>query len=358
MTEINLFTPGPTHIPQSVLTAMARSEDHHRTKEFAAIFLETAANLQETFNSPYSPIFLACSGSGAMEAVISSGLDDQSVLGFLSAGKFGERWGEIANALSFNSKELLLPWGESPTVDHVIKFLDNHPTITHFAMQYCETSTTVLHDAINIAKAIKAKFPNIIFILDAISAATTLPIDLAKDPIDALVLASQKAYMLPPGLAMVFLSDRYKEKAAKVKPRSLYFDLLNESTQQKSGYSAWTPAISLIFGLRAALKILNDEGLNNVYERHKACRDLSLERFQKLGFKTIDRPQASTSVTAGFPADGLDPEKVKEKLQNEFGIQVAGGQDLWKGKMLRVGHMGIITPKDIDRCFNSLEKCL
>ncbi|MCB0321366.1 MAG: alanine--glyoxylate aminotransferase family protein [Bdellovibrionales bacterium] len=359
MSTITLFTPGPTHIPDSVFAAMARGNEHHRTSEFRSVFLETAELLREPFNSQTQPLFLSCSGSGAMEAAILNCMSPGDVLGFLDAGKFGERWGEIAAAYKIASTPLKCEWGKSPSISDVKNFFSQNPSITHFALQYCETSTAILHDAPAIIHFIRSTYPDVFIILDAISAATTLPIDLSVLKVDALVLASQKAFMLPPGLSMIFCSERYWERADAIQTPSLYFDLTIERKSQIKGDSAWTPTLHLILGLQHVLQLFQKEGWTNVYERHFQCSEFCHAEFERLGIPAVTNSHRPTSLSGGFsPVSYEDADVLRSKMYRSSGIRIAGGQDAWKGKVLRVGHMGIISPTDLKQCFIALEEAM
>ncbi len=293
-----------------------------------------------------------------MEAAVINSVGSQDTLGYVDAGKFGDRWGAIAEAHKLKKIPLKKNWGESPEVEEVKTFLSENPAITHFAIQYCETSTTVLHDVPAISRMIRDEFPEVLFIVDAISAATTLPIYLDELHIDALVLASQKAFMLPPGLSMVFLSDRYWKKAEELSPTSHYFNLKKERNSQAKGNAAWTPAMSIVFGLNEVLQIFETERWPEVFARHQACSDFCYERMNELGLTPINRNRRSPSVSGGFTKDGLDADEVRSSLYSSHNIRIAGGQDNWKGKVLRVGHMGVITPSDLERCLSALQTAI
>ncbi|NBW39557.1 alanine--glyoxylate aminotransferase family protein [bacterium] len=358
MPQISLFTPGPTHIPDEILRAMHSHELHHRTPEFRRLFQDTREQLAQAMHSPVLPLFLSCSGTGGMEAVVLNSVGPSDTLGYLDAGKFGERWGQIAESAQLRSKRLQLPWGESATTENVISFLEQSPEITHFALQFCETSTTVEHDVTSISQSIKERFPHIILIIDAISSAATVKWDLNAQHWDAVITASQKSFMVPPGLTMLFLSPKYWDSSADIKPRTLYFDLKNEYRQQTSGNAAWTPAISLIAGLKAALSLFEREGWENVYTRHKNCRNRALFWFSELGFSPINVSHGAHSVSGARPPLSINAEKLRSTLKSRFQIQVAGGQDEWKGEVVRIGHMGIISSEDIDRCFLCIQQVI
>ena len=214
----------------------------------------------------------------------------------------------------------------------------------------------MLHDVPAISQMLHDEFPEILIVVDAISAATTLPIHFCDLHIDALVLASQKAFMLPPGLSMVFCSDRYWERAQTVSPTSLYFDLKKERASQSKGNAAWTPPLHLILGLQHVLDLFQKEGWNNVYARHSVCSEYSHGQFQELGFTPVTEQHRPPGLSGAFPPESVDADVIRSELFKASGFRIAGGQDSWKGKVLRIGHMGVVSPEDLARCFEALKR--
>ncbi len=357
MSTIRLFTPGPVQIPESVLRAMEHPMSHHRTPEFEAAFRETQAKLQRLVNGCEPPVFLTCSGTGGLEAALINCCKRGEKVGYLSGGKFGERWGKIADQHGIESAALEVKWGESPTVEAVGEFLLKNPDLEAFCVQYCETSTTVLHDVPAIAKLLQQEFPDLLFLVDAISAATALPLDQQELGIDALVMASQKAFMLPPGLSMLSLSERYWDAAEGTDPASLYLNLKLERASQQKGRAAWTPALSLIYGLLEVMNRLEEEGYEASYTRHAEAAARCREGLQSLNFSLVtDHP--SPTVTGASPPEGVDAEELRKSLLASSGIRIAGGQGDWKGRVIRVGHMGIVSASDIDFLLSQVSQFL
>lgn len=357
MSSIRLFTPGPVQIPEYIIEAMRKPAVHHRTPDFESTFIEAQERLQALVNGTERPLFLTCSGTGGLEASLINCCGTGDSIGFISAGKFGERWGEIAKQHGIEAVPLIAEWGESPSIDAVRSFLQAHTDLKAFCVQYCETSTTVLHDVPAIASLLKEEFPNMLFLVDAISAATALPIDQQKLGIDALVLASQKAFMLPPGLSMISLSERYWAHAENVNPASLYFNFHLERKSQLKGQSAWTPALTLVYGLLEVMKHLETEGYEASYSRHQKAAERCRTGLTQCGF-TLVTNHPSPTVTGAYPPAGLKADALRSKLLSESGIRIAGGQGLWKGKVIRIGHMGMISEHDIDYCLAQLKEVL
>ncbi|MGZ8530390.1 MAG: pyridoxal-phosphate-dependent aminotransferase family protein, partial [Candidatus Binatia bacterium] len=265
-----LLSPGPTPIPNEVVLAMAETMIHHRTPQFNKVFDEAREGLKKLFATKNDVLMLAASGTGAMEASVANLFSPGEKVLVINGGKFGERWFNIANAFGLNPIELKVEWGQAVKVADVERQLKAHPDIQGVMIQASETSTTVLHPVKEIAKLTKN---GPLFLVDGVTAVGVVPLPLDEWGIDVLVTGSQKALMLPPGLGFIALSDRAWEKTKTAKLPRFYFDLNLERKNQQKGSGAFTPAVSLIFGVRASLDMIQREGLVNVYARHdRLCR--------------------------------------------------------------------------------------
>jgi aspartate aminotransferase-like enzyme len=353
-----LLTPGPVKIPEEVMQAMANSNIHHRTNEFEKIFSETLDLYQELVKSPTRPIFLACSGTGAMEASIVNTCNSDDTILVLEAGKFGERWCLIAEKLGLKHEVLKANWGETFDLSLVEEFITKHKDAKLVCCQYCETSTTSLHNAKALAELVKKVAPQMLFILDGITAVGTKAINQSEANYDILITGSQKALMLPPGLAIVSCSQLAWDTIQKNNPKSLYFNFLIEKKFHAQNTTAFTPAISLIFALNASLKRIFKEGLNNVYSRHQENSIFLRENLKNLGFKLLAENCPSPSVTGGYPPDKIDADQLRKKILSEYGIRIAEGQDSLKGKIIRIGHMGCIDTSDLNRLIVAIRNIL
>jgi len=341
-----LFTPGPTQIPARVLDAMSVANLHHRTPEFEGVFKEVSLGLQKLFNFDNPAILLAASGTGGMESALLNLCGRKDKILYINAGKFGERWGEIANACGMLNIEFRCDWGQTVDLTTLRELLENNTDITVVCMQHCETSTTVLHPIREICLLVKDVLPDALTVVDAISSALSSPIDTQKDQIDLLIMGSQKAFMLPPGLVMIGLSKDALQRCKQTPCPSLYFNLELEQQTQVSGVSAWTPATTLILGLAEVQKIIEELGVTTVWERHRAYHgffDLLLSSF---ALSPINRDYPSLSVTGFTLPEGTSTRLLRNELL-KAGFLVAGGQDQWKDKVIRIGHMGIYTKKQL-----------
>ena len=250
-----LFTPGPTPIPEQVLDAMRVSGLHHRTPEFQSILERTAEAYAALVDSPTAPVFLSGSGTAAMEAALSHCVADDESLCVLNAGKFGERWLQIAEKRGLKVHEHTCQWGESIEEERFRRFIQKNSDAAAFCMQHCETSTAVLHPLGRIQAILQEEAPDMLLLVDGITAVGTIEISMVSHGIDVLLCGSQKALMLPPGLAMITASKRAWKKMEATAPSHFYLDILKERRSQEKGSTAYTPAIPIIVGLDAVLHL-------------------------------------------------------------------------------------------------------
>ena len=291
-----LLTPGPTPIPERVLKAISSSAGwHHRTPEFREIFNETSAAYGNLVGSKEQVIFLAGTGTLGMETAVRNTCSRGEKLIYINSGKFGERWGLIAKELGINAVEISIGEGFEVKDEDVNTMLEQHNDAAAFCFQIVETSTGAYIDPGKIATLVKSKIPQAMLIADGITAVGAIKVKQEELGIDVLISGSQKALMLPPGLAILSLSARAWDKVEQVECGSLYANLKIEKDYQAKGSSAWTPTISLIFGLKEALKLINEEGEENLYSRHKKLAELTRNELKLLGF----------SLFASCPADSV-----------------------------------------------------
>ena len=343
-----LFTPGPTPVPESVRLAMAEPTLHHRTPEFEAIFKETRELLFELMATD-EVVMLASTGTGAMEAAVINLCHD--TLLNINAGKFGERFGKIAKAHGLNNVEIKHEWDTPASVEEVLEALESDSSIDTIAIQISESAGGLRHPVEEIAKAVKAVRPEVMVIADGITAVGVERIETTH--IDALIAGSQKALMLPPGLAILGLSDAAVEKIGE--GRGYYLNLASEIKKQRQNTTAYTAATTLIIGLGAILKQIKEgEGLGKLYcdtaRRAKATR-FALEA---LGLHSYPKSPARSMTTI----DDVNAKEIRDLLKSDFGVNVAGGQDHLKGKIFRINQMGLIEPYEMVWVVNAVELAL
>ncbi len=347
-----LLAPGPTPVPESVLLAMAQPIFHHRTPQFEALFAETAKSLQGLFKTTQDVIMLASSGTGAMEAAVTNTTSPGDRVLVVNGGKFGERWGKISANYGLVVDELKVEWGSAVDPAAIATALKAHPETKLVLMQGSETSTTALHPVAAVAKITRET--ETLLVVDGITAVGVLDLPMDALGIDVLLTGSQKALMLPPGLAFIALSDKAWKAAAASKQPRFYFDLKRERDNQQKHTTAWTPAISLIFGLHEALRLMFAEGLDNVFARHDRLARATRAGAEALGLKLVAPTAPSPATTGIYLPDGV-PGKIVGYLRDKVGITFAGGQDQLKGKICRVAHLGYIGTFDIITAMSALE---
>ena len=350
-----LLSPGPTPIPNEVALAMSETMIHHRTPEFNRVFDEARHGLKKLFGTQSDVLMLASSGTGAMEASVANLFSPGDKVLVINGGKFGERWLNISNAYGLNPIDLKVGWGEAVKVADVEQQLKAHPDIRGVMVQASETSTTVFHPVKEIAK-LTQNGP--LFLVDGVTAVGVVPLSMDEWGIDVLVTGSQKALMLPPGLGFIALSDRAWEKTKQAKLPRFYFDLNLERKNQQKGSGAFTPAVSLIFGVRASLRMLEREGLENVYARHARLCKATRAAATALGLKLLAPDSPSPAATGIYMPHGIDADQLLEYLRDKMNITLAEGQDQLKGKVIRIAHIGYMGAFDVITAIAALEMAL
>ena len=347
-----LLAPGPTPVPERVLLAMAQPIIHHRTPQFEAIFAGVQDGLKKVFKTAQDVVILAASGTGAMEAAVTNTASPGDRVLVVNGGKFGERWGKIAAAYGLTVTELKVEWGRAVEPEAVERALGEHPDTKLVLMQASETSTTALHPVEPIARLTRAR--DTLLVVDGITAVGVLDLPMDALGIDILVSGSQKALMLPPGLAFLALSERAWRATQAARLPRFYFDLKRERENQLKHTTAWTPAITLVIGLEAALAMMFEEGLDAVYARHDRLARATRAGAQALGLRLL-APESPSPATTGIHLPEGVPGKLVGYLRDRVGVTFAGGQDHLKGKIVRIAHLGYIGSFDIVTALGALE---
>jgi len=339
-----LFTPGPTPVPEAVRMAMAGPTIHHRTPEFEAIFKEARERLMRLFGMDEC-VMLASSGTGAMEACVTNLCAKKALT--INAGKFGERFGKIVQAFGLEHVELKYAWDTPASVEDFKAALAEHPDIDAFCIQVSESAGGLRHPVEEIAAAIKAINPDIMVIADGITAVGVEPIDTTH--IDALIAGSQKALMLPPGMAMIGLSDKAVQKIGD--GRGYYLNLASEIKKQRQNTTAYTAPTTLIIGLNKMLELIEAEGYDKFYSDTKARALATRAALEAIGCQLYPKtPALSMSAVYDEEANAL-----RSILKTEFGVNIAGGQDHLKGKLFRINQMGLIPVYESAWVVNAIE---
>jgi aspartate aminotransferase-like enzyme len=343
-----LFTPGPTPVSESVRQAMATPTLHHRTPEFEAIFKETRERLLRMFGMDEC-VMLASSGTGAMQACVLNLCKKKALT--VNAGKFGERFGKIVQAMGKEHIELTYEWNTPASLDDVKRALEENPDIDALFIQVSESAGGLRHPVEEIAAYVKSVNRNIMVVADGITAVGVEPIDTTN--IDALITGSQKAFMLPPGLAMIGFSQQAVEVIGS--GEDYYFNLASEIKKQQQNTTAYTAPTTLIIGLNAILKEMEEKGVKQLYEETELRAQATQAALEAIGFTLYPKTPARSMSTV-YSEKLAEP--IRKVLKSKYGVNMAGGQDHLKGKLFRINQMGLIPVYESVWVVNAIELAL
>lgn len=339
-----LFTPGPTPLLPQAQTAMASYSAHHRTADFRALFTRVLADLKEFIGTKNDVLVLSSSGTGFMEASISNLTSPGDRVLVLSSGKFGERWTSLAKAFGCAVETVTAPYGETISLGEVHHKLT--PEIRCVYVQATESSTGARHDVEGIAKLVRA-LPDTLFVVDAITGLGTTRLDVDAWGIDAIIGGSQKALMIPPGLAYGAISERAWQRMETAKSPRYYFDLRKERKSAAKAETAYTPATSLFAGLAAALDYVREMGDGSLAAGRDAlianaelCAAMTRSGVKALGLKLFAPGSPAAALTAVAAPAGADSTAICRRFREQFGAVVANGQAEMKGQLFRIAHIG------------------
>ena len=352
-----LRIPGPTPVPDNVRQAMARQMINHRGPEFAKIIHRATKNLKTFFQTRNDVLILTGSGTGGMEAAIVNILSPGDKVLSVSQGVFGDRFAMIARSFGAEVIPLQFEWGTAPDPDEVKKAIRANNDIKTVLITHNETSTGVTCDMKSLSKVVKDAGK--LLVVDAISSLSSIDLPVDDWNCDIVVTGSQKGWMIPPGLAMISVSEEaWKAHASATMPR-VYWDFTRAKSYLEKGQTPWTPAVSLIFALDVALQMMLDEGPQNIIARHSRVAEKARQGIKSLGLSLFaDEKYASNTVTAVKAANGLDTKKLLNILREEYKIILGGGQQKLDGQIFRIGHLGWVNETDIEIVINSLEEAL
>jgi aspartate aminotransferase-like enzyme len=352
-----LFSPGPTMLPPEVLLKMAEPIMHHREPEFEKIVAEIREGLKYLFQTKNEVMVFSSSGTGAMEGAVSNLLSKGDKAVVVRGGKFGERWGDICKAYGIEFIPVDVEWGRAVEPGKIEQILRSNPSIRAIYTQASETSTGVKHPVKEIAEIVK-KYEDTVIVVDAITGIGVFDIPTDAWGLDVVVSGSQKALMLPPGLAFAALSDKAWKLVEKSDFPKYYFDFKKELKSTKKNQSSYTPAISLFVGLRETLNMIRKEGLEAVFGRHEKLAAATRAAVKALGLELYAPDSPSNALTAVKIPAGIDGLKLQDLFFERFGITVAEGQDRAKGKIIRIAHLGYYDRLDMVMVISALEMLL
>jgi len=356
MKKYQLMAPGPTPVPSEVLLAMAQPMIHHRTPQYEAVFVEVRAGLKRLFQTSAEVVPLACSGTGAMEAAVVNTLSAGDRVVVVRAGKFGDRWLEIARAYGLDVIDLAAPFGDSVAAERIGEAMKQHPNVKAVLTQHSESSTGVLHDVRAYAAVVRTS--DAILIVDAVSSLGIADLPMDVWGVDLVVSGSQKGLMLPPGVGFCALNEKAWKKAKTSTLPKYYFNLTEELKSVVKNEAHFTPAVSIVVGLREALRLLEAEGLANVFKRHDRLARATRAGAEALGLELFAKATPSPALTAIMAPKGVDSEKIVAAYSQSHNITIAGGQGEMKGTLFRLGHMGYAAEFDVIVALSALEQVL
>jgi aspartate aminotransferase-like enzyme len=356
-----LLTPGPTQLLPSAQLAMAGATMHHRTAEFRALYSKVLADLKVFVGTQNDVVLMTASGTGVMEASVANLTSAGDKVLVVSAGKFGERWEGLAKSYGLEVDVARSPYGETVTVKQMLEKLKSEHKVVY--MQATESSTGARHDVEGIARALRGS--NTLLVVDAITGLGTTHFDVDSWGVDVIIGGSQKAVMVPPGLAYCAVSERAWQRMEVAKNPRYYFDLRKERKNGAKGESSYTPATALVAALSAAFDYLRDQGGGDL----AAGRELLINNAETaaamtragakaLGLKLFSPGSPGAALTAIAAPAGIDSSNIVKAFRNDFGSVIANGQGEMKGQLFRIAHLGYYDYADTIAAVGALEHVL
>lgn len=352
-----LFTPGPTPLHPDVQAALSAPAIHHRTAAFQQVLDQVRENLKYFFGTANDVLFLTSSGTGAMEAAISNFFSPGDRVIVATAGKFGERWVELAKAFGLQMEKVESPYGKAVSIGELEVKLGATPDLRGILFQATESSTGVRHDTEGIAKLRNQIRPDVLLVVDAITGLGATELDIDGWGLDVVIGGSQKAFMVPPGLSFVSVSERAWQRAKTAKLPRYYFDLQAERKAAQKHDTAYTPATSLLVGLAAALDHIRPLGRENLIRNAQVLAECTRSAMHALGLKLFAELPADALTAVCAPA-GISSTEIAKQMDEIFGAVVADGQGSMKGQLFRIAHLGYYDFTDMVGVIAALEVVL
>ena len=354
---MQLRIPGPTPLPDEILHTMSKQMINHRGPEFVEIMNRTTKNLKDMFQTKEDILLLTCSGTGGMEAAIVNTLSPGDKVLSVTNGAFGDRFADIAETFGAHVERLSFEWGTAVDPQEVRRALSNDAGIKAVLVTHNETSTAVTNDLAAISAVVR-EYEKLL-IVDAISSLGCIDLPTDEWGCDVVITGSQKGWMAPPGLAMVSVGDRAWQAQAQATMPKFYWDFAKAKKFLEKSQTPFTPSVSTFYALDAALELLQQEGLKNIFARHARIAAKAREAVKSLGLSLFaDESCASNTITAVKATKGLDSKKLLKILREEYDTVLAGGQQRLDGKIFRIGHLGYVNEGDIDATIEALKAAL
>ncbi|MCC7363077.1 MAG: alanine--glyoxylate aminotransferase family protein [Dehalococcoidia bacterium] len=358
VSRVNLRIPGPTPCPEEVLLAGAHQMMNHRGPEFAQVLRRVTDGLNWMFGSSSDVLSITTSGTGGLETAVVNTLSPGDKVLSVSIGSFGDRLRNIAKTYGAEIVPYTLEWGEAAKPAEVARLLDENPGVKAVLVTHNETSTGVTNPLEAIAKEVRAR--DRLIVVDAVSSMSSVPCPVERWDLDVVVSGSQKGWMVPPGLAFVYMSERAWAANAEAKMPRFYFDAAKTRDSLAKLQNPWTPAMSIYFALDKAFELMRAEGLESIFTRHEAIASYTRERVKSWGLSLVpvEEQYASNTVTAVWWPEGIDGKALSKRAREEFGVVLGGGQGKLEGKICRVGHLGWVNKQDVSDALDIVEKLL
>ncbi len=351
--KLRLLTPGPTPLYPPAVRAMAGADIHHRTADFRELYKRVLANLKHFMGTAHDVVLFTASGTGAMEATASNLFSAGDKVLVATAGKFGERWVQIVEAFGLDATVLEAPYGDAVSPQRVADALKANPSIQGVYVQATESSTGVSHDVKAMARAVAET--DAILVVDAITGLGTSHLDIDGWGIDVIIGGSQKAIMIPPGLAFAALSPKAWARCESGKQGYFYFDLRKHRGAAETGESPFTPATSLLLGLDETLRYIREVGPANLVENAQLLARATREAAVALRLELFAKAKPAGALTAISPPAGVDSGEIVRQFRDRFGSIIANGQGSTKGKTFRIAHLGYFDFPDLFGVIAGLE---
>jgi aspartate aminotransferase-like enzyme len=336
-----IMSPGPVEIPPSVLANAALPIIHHRTPEYRKYFAEVNEGVKYVFGTKNDILIFPAAGTGGMESAVVNLLSPGDKIIVAACGQFGERWAQIAETFGVSVIKIFAEWGDSVDTKMIEEELKNNPDVKAVYTTLSETSTGVENDIEAIGKITAST--NAVFVVDAVSGMGAVKCSVDDWNVDVAVVGAQKGMMVPPGIAIISISEKAKKLLPLSKIPKYYYSYdkaLKALTKEKLPDTPYTSSVSLVLQLRESLRLIKEEGLENVWARHQKIADAVRAGVKALGLKPFAKGKPSNAVTSVWAPEGLDGDAVNKKIRDDYGITMAGGQGKMKGKMFRIGHLG------------------
>jgi len=354
-TPQNLRTPGPTPIPDDIVEAMTNPMINHRGPEFHELIDKATDQLKQVFMTKNDLYILTASGTGALEASLVNTLSPGDRVLAATAGSFGDRFTDMAETYGADVKRLDFEWGGPIDPGAIRKAMGDEPNIKAVLVTHNETSTGVTHPVEEIAKVVKGEFDKLLLV-DAVSSLGCIPLPVDAWDCDMVGTASQKGFMIPPGLSFISVSERAWEAQQTAKMPRFYFDLSIAKQYLATGQTPFTPNLSAMYGLSLALDILLEEGMEHVFGRHATIAPFTRDGARDLGLELLvdDEAYASNTVNAIKVPEGVDQKALMGKMRTEHNVVLAGGQGKMSADIFRIGHLGAVEKSDITEVMEAL----